>query len=160
MAACRVKTLKTQAKQKRTTNKYWSSSFVLAQRPALVKEPGIVSSSVLECSMIFTKVIFVIPDAPSTSSRCPIHLFPSIFATFRAQKPRFCARNARKRGFRKAKANKNRDFVLEMPENGGSGGQKRTKTAILCSGRWEGGIGNRTSGLPANHRTHFQNINT
>ena len=25
------------------------------------------------------------------------------------------------------------DFVLEMPENGGSEGQKRTKTSILCS---------------------------
>ena len=30
-------------------------------------------------------------------------------------------------------AHKNLDFVLEMPENGGSGGQKRTKTQILCS---------------------------
>ena len=28
---------------------------------------------------------------------------------------------------------KNADFVLEKPENGGSGGQKRTKTSILCS---------------------------
>ena len=30
---------------------------------------------------------------------------------------------------------KNADFVLEMPENGGFGGQKRTKTPILCSKR-------------------------
>ena len=36
----------------------------------------------------------------------------------------------------------------------------RTKTPILCSGRWEGGIGNRKSGLPANHRAHFKNANT
>ena len=36
-------------------------------------------------------------------------------------------------GFRKAKAHKNLDFVLEMPENVGSGGQKSTKTSILCS---------------------------
>ena len=50
-----------------------------------------------------------------------------------AQKPRFCARNARKRGFRRAKAHKNLDFVLEMPENEGSKGKKRTKTSILCS---------------------------
>ena len=50
-----------------------------------------------------------------------------------AQKPRFCARNARKRGFRRAKAHKNADFVLERPENGGSEGKKRTKMAILCS---------------------------
>ena len=36
----------------------------------------------------------------------------------------------------------------------------RTKTPILCSGRWEGGIGKRKSGLPANHRARFQNANT
>ena len=50
-----------------------------------------------------------------------------------AQKPRFCARNARKRGFRRPKKHKNPDFVLEMAENEGSGWQKRTKTSILCS---------------------------
>ena len=31
------------------------------------------------------------------------------------------------------KAHKNADFVLEKPENGGSEGQKSTKTPILCS---------------------------
>ena len=51
-----------------------------------------------------------------------------------AQKPRFCARNARKWGFRRQKAHKNLDFVLEMPENGGFEGKKRTKMPILCSG--------------------------
>ena len=30
----------------------------------------------------------------------------------KAQKPRFCARKARKRGFQRAKAHKNADFVL------------------------------------------------
>ena len=50
-----------------------------------------------------------------------------------AQKCRFCAREARKRGFRRQKAHKNADFVLEMPENEGSRPQKRTKTPILCS---------------------------
>ena len=50
-----------------------------------------------------------------------------------AQKPRFCAREARKRGFRRAKKHKNLDFVLEMPENGGPEGQKSTKMPILCS---------------------------
>ena len=30
---------------------------------------------------------------------------------------------------------KNADFVLEMPENGGPEGKKRTKTSILCSKR-------------------------
>ena len=51
----------------------------------------------------------------------------------KAQKPRFCARNARKRGFLRPKAHKNADFVLGKPENGGSKGQKSTKTPILCS---------------------------
>ena len=87
-------------------------------------------------------------------------------ATPRAQKCRFCARNARKWGFRRAKKHKNLDFVLETPENGGSGGQKRTKTSILCSGRRESGIereeigiGKRNRGLPANHRARFKNLN-
>ena len=56
------------------------------------------------------------------------------------QKCRFCARNARKRGFRRAKAHKNPDFVLEMPENGGSAAQKSTKTSILCSKRPKTGV--------------------
>ena len=84
-----------------------------------------------------------------------------------AQKSRFCARNALKWGFWKAKAHKNADFVLEMPKNRGSGWQKRTKTPILCSGREEIGIGKhnrrdayRKRGLPANHRARFENVNT
>ena len=51
----------------------------------------------------------------------------------KAQKPRFCAQKARKRGFQTPKAHKNADSVLEMPENEGFGGEKRTKTSILCS---------------------------
>ena len=78
----------------------------------------------------------------------------------KAQKPRFCARNARKQGFQTPKAHKNLDFVLEMPENEGCEGQKSTKTPILCSGREGICIGKRNHGLPANHRAHFQNINT
>ena len=83
-----------------------------------------------------------------------------------AQKPRFCARKASKWGFRRAKAHKNLDFVLEMPENGGSQPQKRTKTPILCSGRGglapgreEISIGKHNNGLTANHRARFQNTN-
>ena len=57
-----------------------------------------------------------------------------------AQKPRFCAQNARKWGFRKPKKHKNPDFVLEMPQNRGSKGQKRTKTSILCSKRPKMGV--------------------
>ncbi|MDY5318667.1 MAG: hypothetical protein SPG81_00470, partial [Candidatus Egerieousia sp.] len=49
------------------------------------------------------------------------------------QKPRFCARKARKRGFLSPKKHKNAVFVLETPENKGSEGQKLTKTSILCS---------------------------
>ena len=78
------------------------------------------------------------------------------------QKPRFCARNARKRGFRRPKTHKNLDFVLEMPEIGGPEGKKRTKKPFLCSRREEIGIGKhnrrdayRKRGLPANHRAHF-----
>ena len=51
-----------------------------------------------------------------------------------AQKPRFCARKARKWGFRRSKAHKNLDFVLEKPENEGLEGQKSTKMEFLCSG--------------------------
>ena len=81
-----------------------------------------------------------------------------------AQKPRFCARKARKQGFQTPKAHKDLDFVLEMPKNRGSGGQKRTKTPILCSGREEIDIGKhnrrdayRKRGLPENHRARFKN---
>ena len=84
----------------------------------------------------------------------------------RAQKPRFCARTARKRGSWRPKKHKNIDFVLEMPEYEGSEGQKSTKTSILCSGRGgigigklRNGIGNRKSSLPANHRARFKNTN-
>ena len=61
-----------------------------------------------------------------------------------AQKPRYCARNARKRGFRRPKAHKNPDFVLEMPKNGGSRPQKSTKTSILCSKRQGLALGRAT----------------
>ena len=50
-----------------------------------------------------------------------------------AQKPRFCARNTRKWGSRRPKAHKNPYFVLEMPENKGFRGQKRTKMPFMCS---------------------------
>ena len=79
-----------------------------------------------------------------------------------AQKPRFCAQNARKQGFQTPKTHKNADFVLEMPENVGSGGQKSTKTSILCSGgrglasgREEISIGKHNMSLPANHLPRF-----
>ena len=65
------------------------------------------------------KVTFTLPDATCPSDR--------------AQKCRFCARKARKWGFRRAKAHKNLDFVLEKPEKRGSEGKKRTKMPILCS---------------------------
>ena len=42
-------------------------------------------------------------------SKCPKM---GVLKAKKAQKPRFCARNARKLGFRRAKAHKNADFVL------------------------------------------------
>ena len=77
--------------------------------------------------MICRKASFTLPDATYPSAR--------------AQKPRFCARNAQKRGFQTPKKHKNLDFVLEMLENKGSEGQKSTKTSILCSGRGEFALG-------------------
>ena len=62
----------------------------------------------------------------------PDATYPSAWA----QNPHFCARKARKWGFRRAKAHKNLDFVLERPENEGFWGQKRTKMPILCSVSW------------------------
>ena len=50
---------------------------------------------------------FTLPNANSPSAR--------------AQKPRFCARKARKWGFQRQKAHKNLDFVLGKPENLTSG---------------------------------------
>ena len=70
-------------------------------------------------------------------SKCPKTRVPKAKS---AQKPRFCARNARKRGFPTSKAHKNPDFVLEMPENKGSQPQKRTKTSILCSKSLKTGV--------------------
>ena len=98
--------------------------------------------------------LFVLHERPLSPSRCHLSLFPStktpILCSKRpkmvvsdpksAQKPRFCARNARKRGSRSQKAHKNLDFVLEKPENEGSEGQKRTKTPILCSKRPKTGV--------------------
>ena len=100
---------------------------------------------------------------PILCSKCPKTRAPK---AKKAQKPRFCARKARKWGFWRVKAHKNLDFVLEMPENKGPGGQKSTKTSILCSkeqglssGKEVIGIEKRNRCLPANHRAHFQNIN-
>ncbi len=67
---------------------------------------------------------------PLQNSRLPLP--DGHFMIISAQKPRFCARNARKQWFRSPKAHKNLDSVLETPENEGSEGQKRTKTPILC----------------------------
>ena len=87
---------------------------------------------------------FLFPGPTNPFTRRQI-LFPKINFSFhesrspyiRAQKPRFCAREARKRWSRRQKAHKNLDFVLENPKNGASEGQKSTKTPILCSGKRE-----------------------
>ena len=46
---------------------------------------------------------------PILCSKCPK---TGVSKAKKAQKPRFCARNARKRGFQTPKAHKNPDFVL------------------------------------------------
>ena len=62
MAACRVKTLKTQAKQKRTTNKYWSSFFVVRPAPGTGEGSGRRRQQcVLECAVICTKATLRFP---------------------------------------------------------------------------------------------------
>ena len=68
-----------------------------------------------------------------TSILCSKHQKMRVPKAKSAQKPRFCARNARKQGSRRPKKHKNPDFVLEMLENEGSRAQKSTKTSILCS---------------------------
>ena len=79
------------------------------------------------------------PVCPSTKMLilCSKSLKTGVPKAKKAQKPRFCARNALKRGARRPKKHKNLDFVLEKPENGGFRGQKRTKMPILCSGKRE-----------------------
>ena len=62
-------------------------------------------------------------------------LAPSILASCPVCIPSFRKRHPHVDDHPPAKAHKNLDFVLETPENGGSGGQKRTKTPILCSKR-------------------------
>ncbi len=65
-----------------------------------------------------------IPFFPSTKSPilCSKSLKSGVPKGKSAQKPRFCARNARKRGFRRPKTHKNGVFVLEKPEFEGSEG--------------------------------------
>ena len=55
--------------------------------------------------------------------------YPIILALNLTKNPR----KGRKWGFRRAKAHKNPDFVLERAENVGFEGKKRTKMPILCS---------------------------
>ena len=74
----------------------------------------------------FPTFSITLPKPTITTSRPTSHVT-------RAQKPRFCARKARKQGFQTPKAHKNLNFVLEKPENEGSRPQKRTKNSILCS---------------------------
>ena len=59
------------------------------------------------------------------------------------QKTRFCARKGVKPGKKCPFRHKNLDVVLGKAENGGFGGQKRTKMPILCSEREASGIGKR-----------------
>ena len=72
-------------------------------------------------------------SSTKTSILCSESLKTGVPDPKKAQKYRFCARNARKRGSRRQIKHKNPIFVLERPENGGSEGKKRTKMAFLRS---------------------------
>ena len=85
----------------------------------------------------------------------------------KAQKPRFCARNARKQGFQTPKAHKNADFVLGRTRGGtGKAGIGTVKTRIAIGKRNRGEVYHirrgvyRNRGLPANHRARSKNVNT
>ena len=77
---------------------------------------------------------FEAPKSTKTSMLCSGSPKTGVPKAESAQKPRFCARNARKRRFQTPKAHKNLDFVLVKPENEGSEASKSTKMPILCSG--------------------------
>ena len=72
------------------------------------------------------RLVVTLPDAAPRSAAPKFKNFLLRYKT-RAQKPRFCARNARKRGGRRPKKHKNLDFVLETPENGGAKAEKAQK---------------------------------
>ena len=61
------------------------------------------------------------------------HHFPKTNALPSTKMPILCSKCPKTR-VPKPKKHKNPDFVLEMPENEGSEGQKSTKMPILCSG--------------------------
>ena len=69
---------------------------------------------------------------PILCSKCPKTRVPDPKS---AQKCRFCARNARKRGLRRPKKHKNADSVLEAPENKGKIAHSDTKKPFSCSKR-------------------------
>ena len=94
------------------------------------------------------------------------HHFPKTNALPSTKTSILCSKSPKTR-VPKPKKHKNPDFVLEMPENEGFGGKKRTKTPILCSGgrglapgKEEISFGKDNNGLPANHRACFKNANT
>ena len=89
-------------------------------------------AKIQNCRLPMLHISFTSTKTPILCSNSPKTGAPKAKS---AQKPRFCARNARKQGLQTPKAHKNPDFVLEKPENGGPEGQKSTKTPILCSGR-------------------------
>ena len=86
------------------------------------------------------------PSPPSATKQevnpngWPLIVFPPQFASHHIQQPithlfkhRNSETNIQAQLTAHLFAHKNPDFVLETPENGGSEGQKSTKTRILCS---------------------------
>ena len=92
-----------------------------------------VNCLVMRC-LHFVSVLGDLQEGHVYGKRLRGYTFQCHSPSARAQKPRFCARKARKQGFQTPKAHKNLNFVLERAENEGFEGQKRTKMQILCSG--------------------------
>ena len=87
----------------------------------------------LERNSYASRCCLYLCSSTKTSILCSESLKTGVPDPKKAQKYRFCARNARKRGSRRQIKHKNLDFVLGKPENQGKTAHSDTKTPILCS---------------------------
>ena len=132
---------KTQQAKSNRVPKFKQRPFVTKCQQPKLSRPSLLLLLLLPLLQLLTLLPAIAPPKrtkiPILCSKVPKMGFPK---AKKAQKPRFCAQNARKHGFQTAKAHKNPDFVLEMSENGGLEGQKSTKTSILCSKSLKTGV--------------------
>ena len=101
-----------QAAQKKITNSAQNQYFARFSIPRAHQSLPQTPNSIPEGQLFISRV--PLPLHPSTKmailcSKCPKTWVSKAKS---AQKPRFCARNARKQGFQSQKAHKNPDFVL------------------------------------------------